>query len=165
MSNESPAAILFDESGHPIGVIFDGTFYRLATQTVITDGYGNGPAAVMPPYTAADSSNPALVVTLSPNNPITTTPARPSTNNTSNVAASITNVELLASNSIRLGATIFNDSSSLLYIKLGVTASSNDFTIKLFPACYYEIPFGYTGEVDGLWVSAVGYARIGELSP
>lgn len=165
MANDSPASILFDELGNPIGVIFDGTAYRLQVQALFTDGYGNGPAAVTPPFTAATSADPALVVAFSPNTPITTTEARPSTNTTSSVAASITNVELLSTNSIRLGATIYNDSSSLLYLKLGVVASVSDFTIKLFPFCYYEVPFGYTGEIDGIWASASGFARIGELTP
>jgi hypothetical protein len=165
MSNESPAAILFDEFGNPVGVFFDGLIYRLQTQDIITDGYGHGPVAVKPPFTAAISGDPALVVAISPNNPITTSTARPSSNNTSSVAASVSNTVLLASNSLRLGATIYNDSSSVLYLKLGATATLSDFTIKIFPVSYYEVPFGYTGEIDGFWVSATGNARIGELVP
>lgn len=163
MSNESPASIIFDESGNPVGIVFDGTVYRFQTQTTITDGYSNGPVAVKPPNTAALSTDPAFVVAISPNNPITTSVARPSTNNTSSVAAATSNTELLASNSTRLGATFFNDSSSVLYLKLGVTATLTDFTNKVFPHCYYEVPFGYTGEVDGFWVSATGSVRVGEL--
>ena len=70
MSNDSPAAILFDELGNPVGVIFDGTIYRLQTQDTIVDGYGNGPVAVTAPNAPAISSDPALVVAISPNNPI-----------------------------------------------------------------------------------------------
>lgn len=165
MSADSPAAILFDELGNPVGVVFDGTEYRLQTQTTITDGYAAGPVAVKPPFIAADSSDPALVVAISPNNPITTSVARPSTNNTTSVSASTSNTLLLASNSIRLGATLYNDSSSVLYVKLGVTASLTDFTNRIFPSCYYEVPFGYTGEIEGFWVSATGHARVGELVP
>ena len=68
MSNDSPAAILFDELGNPVGVTFDGTFYRLQTQGTIVDGYGNGPVAVKPPNTLAEKNDSALVVAVSPNN-------------------------------------------------------------------------------------------------
>ncbi len=163
MSNESPAAILFDESGNPIGIVFDGIVYRLQTQTIVTDGYANGPVAVKPPYTPAESSDPAFVVALSPNNHVTATFTRPALNNTSSVAASTSNTLLLANNPLRLGATFYNDSSSVLYLKLGSGATLTDFTIRIFPVSYYEVPFGYTGEIDGFWVSATGSARIGEL--
>ena len=33
MSNDSPAAILFDELGNPVGVVFDGYVYRLQTES------------------------------------------------------------------------------------------------------------------------------------
>jgi predicted SnoaL-like aldol condensation-catalyzing enzyme len=72
MPQESPATILFDEFGNPIGVIFDGVEYRLQTQTTIVDGYGDGPVAVKPPNTPAVATDPALVVAISPNNPILT---------------------------------------------------------------------------------------------
>ena len=164
MSNESPASILFDELGNTIGVTFDGYVYRLQTQTTITDGYSNGPATVKLPEMAALSTDSALVVAISPNNPIVTSNARPSTSVITTVSASSSNVELLANNSTRLGATIFNNSSSLLYLKLGVSASLTSFTTRIFPLCYYEIPFGYTGEIDGFWIVANGNALVDELT-
>lgn len=39
MSSDSPAAILFSETGQPVGVVFDGIVYRLQADTRITDGY------------------------------------------------------------------------------------------------------------------------------
>ena len=165
MSNESPASILFNESGNPVGIVFDGIVYRLQTQTSVTDGYNNGPVAVKPPFTAAESSDPAFVVAISPNNSFTVNSTKSSINTTTSVAASLTNVVLLAANSTRLGATIFNDSSTgLLYVKLGVNASTSDFTIKLYPSSYYEVPYGYTGEIDAIWSVTGGNARIGELT-
>ena len=165
MANDSPASILFDELGHPIGVLFDGYVYRIQTSSVLTDSNGNGPATVKPANTAAVAGDPALVVAISPNNSFTVNSSKSHTNTTATIAASLTNVQLLASNTIRLGATIFNDSSSgILFVKLGTTASSTDFTIKLYPSSYYEVPFGYTGEVDGIWTSTGGNARVGELT-
>lgn len=89
---------------------------------------------------------------------------RAATPTQSSVAASATNVTLLAANANRLGATIYNDSSVNLFLKLGATASSTSFTCKIAAAGYYEIPFAYTGIIDGLWDSATGNARITELA-
>src|SRR6476469_10010433 len=47
---------------------------------------------------------------------------------TANVAASITVVTLLAANTSRKGAYIFNDSTSVVYVKLGSAASATSFT-------------------------------------
>jgi hypothetical protein len=165
MSTESPAAILFDELGNPVGVFYDGYVYRLQTETILNDPAGHGPVAVTPANTAATSADRALVVAISPNNSFTISTAKPSTNTTSSVAASTSSITLLPSNGTRLGATVYNDSSAFLYVKLGAVASTADYTIKLFPLSYYEVPYGYTGEIDGIWADVVGFARVGELTP
>lgn len=166
MSNESPASILFDEFGNPVGVMFDGYVYRLQVQTTLTDGAGNGPVGIAPPNTAPTGSDPALVVAISPNSAFNITFAKPSTSTTSSVPFSLTNVNLLASNPTRLGATIYNESSSgFLYIKLGATSSASSYTVRLLPLDYYEVPFGYTGQIDAIWTSANGTARVDELTP
>jgi hypothetical protein len=165
MSNESPAAILFDELGNPVGVTFDGYVYRLQVQTVLTDPSGNGPVAITPPNTPATAADPALVVAISPNNTFNITFAKPSTSVTSSVAASLTNVNVLASNANRLGATVYNESSAgFLYLKLGAVAGTTDYTIRMLPLSYYEVPFGYTGQIDALWSQTGGAARIDELT-
>jgi hypothetical protein len=82
----------------------------------------------------------------------------------SNVAGSASNVTLLAANVARLGATIFNDSSAILYVKMGATASVTSYTVQIAAGGYYELPYGYTGLIDGLWASATGNARITELT-
>lgn len=88
--------------------------------------------------------------------PITTsTPA--------NVASSATNVTLLASNANRRSASIYNDSTQILYVKFGATATSTSFKVAMAPNTYYEFPQPvYTGIVDGIWASANGAARITE---
>jgi hypothetical protein len=81
------------------------------------------------------------------------------------VADAATSATLLAANAARLGATIFNDSTVDLYVKLGTTASATSFTVKLTPGAYYEVPYRYTGRIDGIWASdASGSARITELT-
>jgi hypothetical protein len=86
------------------------------------------------------------------------------TSTLSNVAASASNVTLLAANSARLGATIYNDSNNVLYVKLGTTASTTSFTIRLLSQSYWEVPFNYTGRIDGIWNGSNGSARMDELT-
>lgn len=82
----------------------------------------------------------------------------------SNVAASATSVTLLALNAARLGAIIVNDGNKTLYAKFGATASLTSYTVKIPSNGYYEVPFAYTGRIDGIWDSAAGNARITELT-
>jgi hypothetical protein len=83
---------------------------------------------------------------------------------TSTVAGNAGSVTLLAANGARKGATIYNDSTATLYVKLGITASTSDFTVKMLPDQYYEVPFGYVSRIDGIWSSATGNARMTELT-
>jgi len=89
---------------------------------------------------------------------------RSATGTGSNVSGSLSSVNLLASNTARLGFTIYNDSTAVLYVKFGTTASSTDFLVRIAAGGYFEGPFGHTGRVDGIWASATGTARIVELT-
>jgi hypothetical protein len=82
------------------------------------------------------------------------------------VADTATSTTLLASNANRLGAAIQNDSSAVLYVKFGTTASATDYTVRMVQYAYYEVPYGYTGRIDGIWASdpGDGAARITELT-
>lgn len=84
----------------------------------------------------------------------------------SNVSSSASSVTILAANTARLQAMIFNDSTSVLYLKFGTTASSSSYTVQLASNAYYElnIPNVYTGKIDGIWASANGNARVTELT-
>jgi hypothetical protein len=96
---------------------------------------------------------------------VTVASARPASSTLSNVAASVTSGTLLAANTARMGATVWNDSTSVLYVRLGAgTASATAATVKLVADAYYELPYGFTGAVVGVWVSAVGSARVTEVS-
>lgn len=94
--------------------------------------------------------------------------ASPTSGGPANVSSSATNVTLLASNTARLQATLYNDSTSNCYVKLGATASSSSFHTKMAPGGYYELPQTkngvYTGIIDGIWVSANGSMRVGEIT-
>lgn len=91
-----------------------------------------------------------------------------STGTATPVANSITSVTLLAANANRKGATIFNDDTAVtgatLRIKFGATASATSFVYAIPPQGYYEVPFGYTGVIDGIASAASGSARITELT-
>ncbi len=89
---------------------------------------------------------------------------QPDTSITSSVASSMSNQVLLAANVDRLGATIHNDSSEHLLVKLGLVATLTDFTVGMAPASYYEVPFAYIGAISGLWLAVNGAARITELT-
>lgn len=81
------------------------------------------------------------------------------------VASSATNVTLLAANRLRLGATIYNDSTAVLYVKCGSTAViASSFTMQMASETFFEIPAGYTGVVDGIWASANGNAMVTEFT-
>jgi hypothetical protein len=90
---------------------------------------------------------------------------KPTTSTTSSVASSVTVVTLLAANTSRLGALIYNDGKKKLHIKLGAGATLTDFTVQLDRDDVYELPFPvYTGIITGIWDVADGDARITELT-
>lgn len=96
---------------------------------------------------------------------IVTTP-KAATSAVSAVADSTSSGQLLAANAARLGASVHNDSSARLYIKAGTTASTTDYTVSLPQYGTWEVPFGYTGRIDGIWASdpGDGGARITEYT-
>lgn len=83
----------------------------------------------------------------------------------SNVPAAVASTQLLAANSARVGATIYNDSAAELIVNLGAAAAPTGITVDMLPGSYYEVPFGWTGSVFGIWASAVGAARVTEFTP
>lgn len=84
------------------------------------------------------------------------------TGTSANVTGTGASISLIASNASRKGATIFNDSAVTAYVKLGSGASSTSFTVKMVDQSYYEVPFKYTGVIEGLWAS--GSIRVTELT-
>ncbi len=91
-------------------------------------------------------------------------PIKTTTGTTNSVASVIINTVLAASNAARNGLTVYNDSTANLYIKLGTIASTIDYTLKMEPYSYFELPYSYTGEIDGIWDAVNGSARITELT-
>jgi hypothetical protein len=80
-----------------------------------------------------------------------------------NVASSATSVNLFAANGAAQGRAVTNDSTAVLYLKFGTTASATSYTVQLAAGAYYEFPRPtYGGAVDGIWASANGNARTTE---
>jgi hypothetical protein len=132
MSADSPAAIIFSEAGQPVGVLFDGTIYRLQVSSTLTDISGN-PVSI---------TNGALAVTqLSVDGYITSQPV------------STTDVLLLPANPNRHGVFIVNNTvSAVLFLGLSSQTVSNSlFSVEISAGGFFEIPFGYIGEIRGIW--------------
>jgi len=90
---------------------------------------------------------------------------KPAAATVSSSSASTTSAELLASNADREGGMIYNDSNRPLYLKLGGSASTASFSVKVGAMGYFEIPSGFTGSIHGVWddAAASGAARCTEL--
>lgn len=82
-----------------------------------------------------------------------------------NVAASASSVTLQAANANRVGWSVYNDSTAILYVKFGGTASTTSYTVQVGGGSFYEMPMPiYRGVIDGIWASATGNARVTELA-
>ncbi|MEH2305419.1 hypothetical protein [Nostoc sp.] len=84
-------------------------------------------------------------------NPVTVNPAISGVATPTSVSASTTMQTLIADNSNRKGATIWNYSNGPLCIDFNNSVSKTSFAYKISAGGYYEIPFGYTGIVSGIW--------------
>lgn len=88
-----------------------------------------------------------------------------STATPSNVNGSASSVTILASNTNRKNASVFNDSSAVLYLLWGSgTASVTNYTVQIASGQYYELPNQpiFTAQLTGIWSSATGTARVTE---
>jgi hypothetical protein len=96
---------------------------------------------------------------------VVSAPASATTPTVSTVAASVTSVSLLASNTARRSFVNFNDSTTAT-LRLGRgTAATSTSAIVIGPGQLYEaVQPCYTGAINGIWNSAIGNARIEEIT-
>lgn len=82
------------------------------------------------------------------------------------VSSGTVSQQFLAENSSRTGLQLYNNGTATLYVKLGGSASTTDFTERPIEAnAYWEMPFPvYRGSIHGVWDSANGTAVITEFS-
>jgi hypothetical protein len=142
---------------------------QLFKLAIATDG-----SRVLVPADATDG----LLVNLGANNDVTvsgtfwqaTQPvslAHAPTATQSSVADSASSVTILASNVARVGASVTNDSTATLYLRLSASAASTtDYTVQLVTGAYYEVPSRYSGAITGIWASDpnTGAARVTEVT-
>lgn len=93
----------------------------------------------------------------------------PATGTVTSVNDAAADTTILAANGQRKGATVYNDSTSILYLLVAAgTASTTNFSIKMGPGDIYELPRWagngcYTGIIKGIWsADASGAALITE---
>lgn len=111
-------------------------------------------------YGAADSATQ-----VSATNPLPVSEPRPSTPTLAQVASSATSVTLQAANTNRLSWICVNDSTQVLYVKFGTTASATSYTYRLVPGAILELEEPcYDGRIDGIWAAANGNAYVTELT-
>jgi hypothetical protein len=145
-------------------------------RTVLTDASGrpevvgaaaSGSAAVGNPVLTAgiDGSGNARTLLTDATGRLIMIAEKAGTSAVTRVATSNASASLLASTATRLGATIVNESTHKLYIKLGAAASVTSYTVILAANGYYEVPFDYTGAIDGILDAGTGNAQITELTP
>jgi hypothetical protein len=82
------------------------------------------------------------------------------------VASAATNTTLKAANTARIGLTIYNSDANALYVKMGATATTSDFSVVIPSGGYWEMPQPcYRGIVDGIWAAdGSGSAHVTELT-
>lgn len=85
----------------------------------------------------------------------------------STVASAAVSTTILAANSKRKGATIFNTDANALCLDLtgGTATTTTRFHARLAQNTYYEVPFGYTGLITGIWeADGAGAANVCEFT-
>lgn len=82
------------------------------------------------------------------------------------VASQTSAITILAANAARYGASVYNDDANPLFLLLGAgTVSATVYTVKIPSEGYYEVPYGFTGILTGLWsADGAGAARVTEFT-
>jgi hypothetical protein len=78
------------------------------------------------------------------------------------IAANTSASVLLPSNASRLGASFYVEMGSALFLKLGSSPGTFDYSVQVNAGALYEVPFGYSGTVSGIWAFASGTVQITE---
>ena len=81
--------------------------------------------------------------------------------NTVNIPASLTEVTLIASNSLRKEVTIQNNSNGILYVIRGGGVTSTNYNWKLKRGDHLTID-DFRGDIKGIFTNATGFAMVSE---
>jgi hypothetical protein len=160
MASSLPVVIASNQTSIPVAA----TLSAETTKVIGTVNQGTSPWVTS--ATLAAETTKVIGTVNQGTSPWVVSSSTSTTSSITSVASSGSSVTLLASNANRKYATIFNESTKLLYVKLGATASATSYTVQMPPNSYYELPTIniYTGIIDGIWASANGNARLTELT-
>lgn len=159
-------------NANPVPVSQQGT---ITTNTTLISGsqtgllMGANPVAVSNPLAVVNVSGSitGLLIgglALNEANPLPTRDQRAGTATVTSLTASVTSQLLKTTLATRLGMTFYNDSVANAYLKWGGSVATNDFSFKMLPDDYYEVPYGHTGRIDVIWTAATGSMRITEFT-
>mgnify|MGYP001615376110 CR=1 FL=1 len=93
-------------------------------------------------------------------------PATSSSGALTSVASAATSTTILAANAKRKGATFVNTDANALCLRLdgGTATTTTAFNVRIIQNAYFELPFGYTGLVTGIWeADGAGAANVCEF--
>ena len=89
----------------------------------------------------------------------------PSNSQITRIPSSMVTTTLSEASPDRLALYLYNDSTAILYVKCGESASATSFTVKLPAAGFFELPLPcFTGQVDGIWDADNGAALVTEIT-
>lgn len=139
--------------------------YTLATQ--VTSPI-SGKTAFIPSWRQVDATGTALGTA---GNPLVVSATSggaggAATGTVTSVSSSAASSAILAANTARKGATITNTDANTLRVLLSAgTASATNYTVPIASGGYYEVPYGYTGQIVGIWdADGTGAALVTELT-
>lgn len=114
---------------------------------------------------AVSNTNNVVSIANTANLIVYTIDSRPTGTAVTLVPSTAGQVLILASNALRRGASIYNQSTNPLYIRLGSTVSATTYTLMMVGSGYYEVPNpAYTGIITGIWTAANGAAVVTEIT-
>lgn len=71
-------------------------------------------------------------------------------------ADTVTPAVLAAVNVNRKGLSFWNNSTGAVLVELGAAPTATAYTARIEAGGYFELPFGFTGQVQGLWTALGG---------
>jgi len=80
---------------------------------------------------------------------------------TDNIPANLSEVTLIASNTLRKEVTIQNNSNGVLYVIRGGGATSTNYNWKLKKGDHLTVD-DFRGDIKGIFTNAVGFAMVSE---
>lgn len=135
---------------------------------VNVDANGNIITAPLSSGTQAVNLTQVKGTAISATNPVNVAPNSilASTATLTNVNGTVSSTTLLAANTARLGALIYNDSTAIMYLAYASTATTTAYTTQVPSQALFELPVApvYDGIITAVWASANGAARVTELT-